>query len=282
MTEAWNWLSAPWGQAFMQHAFTEVALVGLVGGWLGCWVLLYGVSYSAESLSHGMFPGLVGASLLGLPLVAGGAVGAGAAAAGIAAVGEARGIDRDTSVGVVVTSLFGLGALLALAPSSPPGIQELLFGDVLAVSNRDLLVTALIALPVLGLLWILHARLLAVGFDRSSARAIGIAPRPAELVVMLLVAAAVVVGVRALGSLLVVAVLVAPAACARLLTRRLGPMVRVSAAVAVAGGVAGLYLSYYAGTAAGASIALCLVGAYLLALAAVAAFAGRRAIPLNQ
>ena len=60
----------------MQHAFLEVALVGLVGGWLGCWVLLYGVSYSAESLSHGMFPGLVGASLLGLPLVAGGAVGA--------------------------------------------------------------------------------------------------------------------------------------------------------------------------------------------------------------
>ena len=275
-------LSEPWGQAFMQHAFTEIVLVGLVGGWLGCWVLLYGVSYSAESLSHGMFPGLVGASLLGLPLVAGGAVGAGGAAAGIAGLGNARGIDRDTSVGVVITSLFGLGALLALAPSSPPGIQELLFGDVLAVSSRDLLVTALIALPVFALLWVLHARLLAVGFDRSSARAIGIAPRPAELVVMLLVAAAVVVGVQALGSLLVVAVLVAPAACARLLTRRLGPMVRVSAAVAVAGGVAGLYLSYYAGTAAGTSIALCLVGAYLLALAADAAFAGRRAIPLNQ
>jgi len=275
-------LSEPWGQAFMQHAFTEIVLVGLVGGWLGCWVLLYGVSYSAESLSHGMFPGLVGASLLGLPLVAGGAVGAGGAAAGIAGLGNARGIDRDTSVGVVITSLFGLGALLALAPSSPPGIQELLFGDVLAVSSGDLLVTALIALPVFALLWVLHARLLAVGFDRSSARAIGIAPRPAELVVMLLVAAAVVVGVQALGSLLVVAVLVAPAACARLLTRRLGPMVRVSAAVAVAGGVAGLYLSYYAGTAAGASIALCLVGAYLLALGADAAFGGRRAIPLNR
>jgi ABC-type Mn2+/Zn2+ transport system permease subunit len=275
-------LSEPWGQAFMQHAFTEIVLVGLVGGWLGCWVLLYGVSYSAESLSHGMFPGLVGASLLGLPLVAGGAVGAGGAAAGIAGLGNARGIDRDTSVGVVITSLFGLGALLALAPSSPPGIQELLFGDVLAVSSGDLLVTALIALPVFALLWVLHARLLAVGFDRSSARAIGIAPRPAELVVMLLVAAAVVVGVQALGSLLVVAVLVAPAACARLLTRRLGPMVRVSAAVAVAGGVAGLYLSYYAGTAAGASIALCLVGAYLFALGADAAFGGRRAIPLNR
>src|ERR1700704_4626966 len=72
MSAAWQWLSGPWGEAFMQHAFLEVALVGLLGGWLGCWVLLYGVSYSAESLSHGMFPGLVGASLLGLPLLAGG------------------------------------------------------------------------------------------------------------------------------------------------------------------------------------------------------------------
>jgi ABC-type Mn2+/Zn2+ transport system permease subunit len=266
MTDVWQWLSEPWGQAFMQHAFTEVALVGLVGGWLGCWVLLYGVSYSAESLSHGMFPGLVGAALLGAPLVAGAAAGAGAAAAGIAGLGGVRGIDRDTSVGVVVTSLFGLGTLLALAPSSPPGVQELLFGDVLAVSRRDLLVTALIALPVLALLWMLHGRLLAVGFDRTSARALGIAPRPVELSVMLLVAAAVVVGVQALGSLLVVAVLVAPAACARLLTRRLGAMLCVSAAVAVAAGAAGLYLSYYAGIAGGASIALCLVAAYLAAL----------------
>ena len=65
MSGAWQWLSEPWGEAFMQHAFLEIALVGIVGGWLGCWVLLYGVSYSAESLAHGMFPGLVGASLLG-------------------------------------------------------------------------------------------------------------------------------------------------------------------------------------------------------------------------
>jgi ABC-type Mn2+/Zn2+ transport system permease subunit len=267
MSGAWSWLGEPWGQAFMQHAFLELALVGIVGGWLGCWVLLYGVSYSAESLAHGMFPGLVAASLLGLPIIAGGAVGAGAAAGGIAGLGDARGIDRDTSVGVVVTSVFGLGALLALMPATPPGIQELLFGDVLAVSRRDLLVTALIALPLLALLWMLHGRLLAVGFDRSSARAIGIAPRPVELVVMLMTAAAVVVSVQALGSLLVVAVLVAPAASARLLTHRLGTMLWLSVAVAIAGGVAGLYLSYYAGTAGGASIALSHVGAYLAAMA---------------
>jgi ABC-type Mn2+/Zn2+ transport system permease subunit len=275
MSDAWSWLSEPWGQSFMQHGFAEVVLLGLVGGWLGCWVLLYGVSYGAESLAHGMFPGLVGASLLGVPLVAGGAVGAAAAAAGVAGLGNVRGLDRDTSVGVVVTSLFGLGALLALAPASPPGIEDLLFGDVLAVSRADLLITALIALPVLAVLGLAHGRLLAVGFDRTGARAIGVAPRPVELLVMLLVAAAVVAGVQSLGSLLVVAVLVAPAACARLLTRRVGPMAVLGIAVAIAGGIAGLYLSYYAGTAAGASIALCLVGAYVVALAGDTMLRGR-------
>ena len=208
-----------------------------------------------------MFPGLVGASLLGLPLVAGGAAGAAAAASGIAGLGERRGIDRDTSVGVVITSVFGLGALLALdarlAAGHPGAAVRRRAGGLAARSA----VTALIALPVLALLWVLHERLLAVGFDRSTARAIGIAPRPVELTVMLLVAAAVVVGVQALGSLLVVAVLVAPAACARLLTRRVGRMLWVSVAVAIACGVAGLYLSYYAGTAGGASIALSLPGA---------------------
>jgi ABC-type Mn2+/Zn2+ transport system permease subunit len=277
MPDAWTWLSEPWGQAFMQHAFLEIALVGLLGGWLGCWVLLYGVSYSAESLAHGMFPGLVGASLLGLPLVAGGAAGAGAAASGIAAAGERRGIDRDTSVGVVVTSFFGLGALLALMPDSPPGIQELLFGDVLAVSRGDLVVTAAIALPVVALLWVLHERLLAVGFDRSAARALGIEPRPVELAVLLLVAVAVVVSAQALGSLLVVAVLVAPAACARLLAGGVARMLPLAVAIAIAGGVAGLYLSYYGGTAGGASIALCLVGLYLVTLGSDAALR-RRAV----
>jgi manganese/iron transport system permease protein len=113
-----------------------------------------------------------------------------------------------------------------------------------------------------------HGRLLAVGFDRGSARALGIAPRPVELVLLLLVAAAVVLGVQALGSLLVVAVLVAPAACGRILAHRVAAMARIGAAVAVGGGVAGLYLSYWAGIAGGAAIALCLVAAYLLALAA--------------
>jgi ABC-type Mn2+/Zn2+ transport system permease subunit len=270
MADVWHWLSAPFAYGFMQRAFAEIAIVGLVGGLLGCWIVLYGVSYSAESLAHGLFPGLVIAVLLGLPLIAGGALGLGLAALAIGLSSGLPGLDRDTTVGVVITSAFGLGVLLALSPSAPPGLQDLLFGDVLAVSTGDLLRTAALAVVVVASLAALHGRLLAVGFDRAGARAIGIRPRPVETALLSLVAAAVLIGIEALGSLLVVAALVAPAASARLHFRTVTATMAGAAVIGVAAGMAGLYVSYYADLAAGASIALCLVGCYAVALAVTA------------
>jgi ABC-type Mn2+/Zn2+ transport system permease subunit len=168
----------------------------------------------------------------------------------------------------VVTTLFGAGVLLALSPASPPGLQGLLFGDVLGVSDTDLALAAGLAAVALVALGVLHGRLLAVGFDRLSARALGVRALAVDAALLVLLAMALLVAVQGLGNLLVVAVLVAPASAARLVARRMGPMMAISAAVAVAAGVGGLYLSYYAGTAAGASIAAVLVGAYLAAGAA--------------
>ncbi len=267
MAEVWHWIAAPVHYGFMQHALAEMVLVGAVGGVLGCWIVLFGISYSAESLAHGMFPGLVVAALIGLPLIAGGAVGLGFAAIAIAASAGIAGLDRDTSVGVVITSGFGLGVLLALSPSAPPGLEGLLFGDVLAVSTRDLARTALISAAILAALAALHGRLLVVGFDRSGARALGVRPRPVEAALLVLVAAAVLVGIQALGTLLVVAALVGPAATARVLCHRVPAMMAFGAIMGATAGVAGLFISYYADVAAGASIALCMVGAYAVALA---------------
>src|SRR5919198_788162 len=112
---------------------------------------------------------------------------------------------------------------------------------------------------------VLHGRLLAVGFDRLSAPSLGVRPFVVDAALLVLLALALLVAVQGLGNLLVVAVLVAPASAARLVARRMGPMMAASAAVAVVAGAGGLYLSYYAGTAAGASIAAILVGAYLVA-----------------
>jgi ABC-type Mn2+/Zn2+ transport system permease subunit len=223
------------------------------------WVVLFGLSYSAESLAHAMFPGLALAAVAGLPLVLGGAGGLAVAGVGIALAARVRGVGPDNAVAVVITSLFGLGALLALSPAAPPGLGELLFGDVLAAGTIDLILAAGLAALVLAGMWLAHWRLLAVAFDATGARALGISPLTAELALLLLLALAVLVGVQGLGNLLVVAALVAPAAAARTITRRIGPMVGVACALGVGCGIGGLYLSYYASVAAGAAIAGLLV-----------------------
>jgi ABC-type Mn2+/Zn2+ transport system permease subunit len=263
-----DWLTAPWSEPVLQRAFAEVALIGLVGGLLGCWLVLYELSYSAESLAHALFPGLVAAALLGLPLLVGGAAGVLVGAIGVAVAGRAPEIGRDTAVSVVVTTLFGAGALLALAPATPPGLEGLLFGDVLGVSDVDLALAAGLSLLLVGALRVFHGRLLAVGFDRGAARGLGVSPVAVDAGLLVLLALAIVVAVQGLGNLLVVAVLIGPAATARLVAHRMGPMMAVSCLVAVLAGAGGLYLSYYAGTAAGASIAAVLVACFVAARAA--------------
>jgi ABC-type Mn2+/Zn2+ transport system permease subunit len=257
-------LTDPWADPVGRRALLEVTLLGVTGGALSCWIVFYNLSYSAESLAHALLPGLVLAALTGLPLLLGAAAGLLVAALAVAAAGQVPAIGRDTAVAVVVTTLFGVGALLALSPSSPPGLQGLLFGDVLGVSDTDLVLAGALAAVVVAVLALLHGRLLAVGFDRLSAPGLGLRPLAIDAALLVLIALALLVAVQGLGNLLVVAVLVAPASAARLVARRMAPMMAGSTAIAVLAGAGGLYLSYYAGTAAGASIAAVLVGAYMV------------------
>lgn len=268
LATVWHSLVEPWQSAIDRRAFLEVLLLGLTGGALGCWIVFYNLSYSTESLAHALLPGLVLAALTGIPLILGGAAGLVVAAVAIAAASRTPAVGRDTAVAVVVTGFLGLGALLALSPDTPAGLGELLFGDVLGVTDGDLALAAGLAVVVLAALTLLHGRLLLVGFDRLNAGALGVRAATVDVALLLLISGALLVAVQGLGNLLVVAVLVGPAACARALTRRMSTMMAVAAAIAVAAGVGGIYLSYYAGTAAGASIAVVMVGAYALSLLA--------------
>jgi len=260
-----DWIAEPLSHGTTVRALVEITILGLISGAVGCWVVLFEVSYSAESLAHGMFPGLVGAALLGLPLLLGGAVGIVFAALLIALISRYAADAADTAIAVVVTTLFGLGVLMALSPESPPGIQSLLFGDLLGVSDGQLAATALIGIAVLGVLWLFHDRLLAIGFNRDAGPSLGIRPGVITALLLALVAVTVLVGVQGLGNLLVAAILVGPAAAARLVSRRIAPMMLTAALVAVIAGVAGIYASYYLRTAAGASVVVALLACYLLA-----------------
>ena len=264
-TDIWHWLADPWTGDIMRRAFAEIVLLGIAGGAIGCWIVLNELSYGAESLPHAMFPGLVIAALTSIPLLVGGGVGLLAAAVVIAVAARTPLIGRDSAIAVVVTALFGLGVLLALSPSSPQSVQSLLFGDILGVSVRDLIAAGALTLVVVVVLRLLHTRLLVTSFDRTTAPSMGVAPLPMDIALLVLLAVSVLIAVQALGNLLVVALLIAPAAAARLLAKRLLPMMLTAVALAIAGGFAGLYVSYHLRTAAGASIALALVATYLLA-----------------
>ncbi|HEU4976010.1 MAG TPA: metal ABC transporter permease [Baekduia sp.] len=270
LATVWHVLAEPWQSGLDRRALLEVALLGVAGGALGCWILFYNLSYATESLAHALLPGLVLAALTGLPLVLGGAAGLAVAAVAIAAAARTPAIGRDTAVAVVVTGLLGLGALLALSPDTPAGLSTLLFGDVLAVGDGELAAAAGLAVAVLAALRVLHGRLLVVGFDRLNAPALGARPAVVDAALLLLVAAALLVAVQGLGNLLVIAVLVGPAAAARALTRRMPAMMALAAMIAVVAAGGGLYLSYYARTAAGASITAVVVGAYAAALGVAA------------
>lgn len=250
------------------RALIEITVLGVVSGAIGCWIVLYELSYSAESLAHGLFPGLVIAALIGAPLLLGGAIGVLVAAILVVLATRLADETADTAIAVVITTLFGVGVLLALSPSSPPGIQELLFGDLLGASTTDILIASAVGAGVLGVLWLLHDRLLAVGFDRDSGKALGISVGTLNVILLALVSLTILVAVQGLGNLLVAAILVGPAAAARLVTRRIRPMMLIAAIVAVVAGIAGIYASYYLRTAAGASVVIALIACYLIAAAA--------------
>src|SRR3954465_3063051 len=260
-------LTDPWADPGGRRALLEVALLGVVGGALGCWIIFYNLSYSTESLAHALLPGLVLAALAGIPLIVGGAMRRVVAAIASAAAARTPAVGRDTAVAVVVTGLLGLGALLALSPDTPAALGGLLFGDGLGVSDGALALAAGLTVLLLAALRLLHAPLMLVGFDRLNARALGVPPAPVDVALLVLLALTLLVAVQGLGNLLVVGILVGPAACARLPVRRMPALMALAATVAVAAGAGGIYLSYYASTAAGASIVAVIAALYAVALA---------------
>jgi ABC-type Mn2+/Zn2+ transport system permease subunit len=239
----------------------ELVLAGGFCGALGFWVVSERLAYGAESLSHGLLPGLVLAGLAGAPLLLGARGGAVAAAALIAlAVRDPRS-GPDAGTAVAVTGLVGLGSLLALAPDAPQRLEELLFGDPLGVATGDLVAAALLLAAGTAALAALHRPLVSSSFDADGAAALGLRPGLVRLALLALVAISIAVTVQGLGALLVLAVLVAPPVAVRRHARTPSRAMLAGAALAAACGVAGIQLSSAAGTAAGASVALVLCAA---------------------
>lgn len=249
----------------LQRALLEVVVLGAACGALGVWLLQMRQAYAAESLAHAMLPGLVLASLAGIPLLLGAAGGVLVVAGLIFLAARDSRVGSEVAVGVVVTATFGLGALLALSPEVPLGLDRLLFGDLLGAGTADLLAAGALA-AIVGLALLAGHRGMAVAvFDPVSAPSLGVRPERVELALLALLAVAVVAAVLSLGNLLVFALLVAPAAAAMRIGRSVRAQVLLAATLGASAGLLGLIVSAELDLAAGGSVALAAVALYVVA-----------------
>jgi manganese/iron transport system permease protein len=262
-----GWLIDPLRYEFMQRALVEVVIVGVLCGVVGCFVVLRGLAFIGDALAHAVFPGVVLSYLAGRSILIGAFVFGLFTALGVGVLSRSRRVSHDSAVGVVFAAFFALGVVLISRQTGfRRDLGSLLFGDVLGVSERDVVVTLVIGLVVLALLLLLLKELTLVAFDSTLARALGYPVFALDLLLLLLIASTIVVSLQAVGNILILALIVTPPATARLLTDRLATMMWLAAGIGVLSGLVGLYASYHADTAAGGTIVLAATAFFLVAL----------------
>jgi manganese/iron transport system permease protein len=259
-------LLEPLDYEFLQRAFAEALLMGAACGLLGVLVLIRGLAYTGESLSHALLPGAAIALAIGVPAAGGAIVGAVAAALVVAVVARRPDVGNDAAVGVVLPAAFAAGVVVIAVWGTSRDLESLLFGNILAVERADLLLGAAALGLALLLVGVAGRRLVLAAFDRSFARATSGRPDLCDALLLAALAVALAVALRGVGTLLVLALLIAPAACARLLVERVTHMLWLAPVLGMASGVAGLQLSYHADVAASSSIALVALGLFAVAL----------------
>lgn len=247
----------PLQQPFMLRGLVAIVLVGVLCALVGAFVVLRGLAFVGEAMRHALFAGVVIAFLLGGSLVGGALLVALLVAWLIGVVGRQQDIGEDTAIGVLFSGSFALGiVLLNFAETGVRDLATILLGNVLGISTPDLVLTAGVvgvALLIVALFW---KELVLVAFDPALAAAQGRSLPVWDGVLLVLLALALTVAFQTVGNLLVLALLLAPAATARLFTRRLVPMIGLAIALAIVAGVSGLYISYWRNLPSGPTIVL--------------------------
>jgi manganese/iron transport system permease protein len=277
----WGLLFEPFGLGYMRRALIEVVLLGVLGGVVGVHVLLRRLAFLTEVVQHTVFPGIAIAFALDQSLLAG-AVVAGTVAVVLYTVG-ARKVDSNALMALLIATFFALGVVVV---SRRAGFQSdltaLLFGRILSVDQQELIDTLIIGVVAVALLLLLHKELVLRAFDPLGSEAMGYPTVGLDLVVNVVVMLTVVAAVRAVGTVLVVAFIVTPAAAARQLCRRIGPMMVLAAGLGAVGGWLGLVVSYEGSIhhgwrlASGATIVLVLTAGFVVVAAGRALVARAR------
>ena len=262
-----SWFTEPLSYPFMQRALIEIIIVGILCGLVGCFVVLRGLAFIGDALAHAVFPGVVISYIAGRSIMIGAFVFGGLTALGVGVLSRSRRVSEDSAIGVLFAAFFALGiVIISRQAGFKRDLGSLLFGSILGVSRQDVVISLVIGLIVLAILFALLKEFTLVAFDATMARSLGYPVFALDLILLMLVASTIVVSLQTVGNILILALIVTPPATARLLTDRLDRMMWLSAAISVASGVAGLYISYHASTAAGGTIVLTVTAVFLVAL----------------
>lgn len=253
---------------FLLRALLVSVLAAVVCGVVGCYVVLRGMAFIGDAVAHAVFPGLAVAFALQTSVLLGGAVAGAVVAILIAAFSQKRQVREDSVIGIFFAAAFALGmVIISRVEGYTASLTSFLFGSLTGVAWADIYTTAAVSVVVIGVLLVLEPQLSATCLDRETARAMGLPVFVLDLVLYLCVTAAVVMSVATIGNVLVLALLITPAATARLLTRDLRTLMVVSAALGALGSFVGIYLAWAIDLPAGATIVLVLTIFFLAAWA---------------
>lgn len=254
--------------AFLPKALLVSVASAAVCAIVGVHVVLRGMAFVGDAVSHAVFPGLAVAFALQGSLLVGGAVAGLSVAALVAVFSQNRAVKEDAVIGVFFAAAFALGlVIISRVPGYTGSLQGFLFGSLTGIANSDLLVALLAGAGIVLVALAAHRALVATTLDRESARVAGIWVLGVDLLLYLLVAGAVIISVRTIGNILVLALLITPPATARLLSDRLGVIMVVAPLLGAGGALIGTYLSWAADLPAGAAIVLVVSACFLAAWA---------------
>lgn len=252
--------------AFLPKALAVAVMSSIVCGVVGTYVVLRGMAFIGDAVSHAVFPGLAFAFVLEGDLVLGGTLAGVATAVVVAVFSQNRRLNESSVIGVFFVAAFALGVVvISQAPGYAGSLEQFLFGSITGIPTSDLVTDGVTGVVILAVLFALHKELVTISLDRESARAMGVAVFWLDLVLYVLVTLAVVISVQTIGNILVLALLVTPAATARLLTDRIGVMMALSPAIGTLGALVGLYISWGWDLPTGGTIVLVLTAGFLAA-----------------
>ena len=241
---------------FLQNALITALVVGIVGGAVGCFIILRGMSLMGDAISHAVLPGVAISFILGINFFIGAIVFGLLASTIITYIKSNSIIKSDTAIGITFSSFLALGIILIGIANSSTDLFHILFGNILAVQDLDMWITIAVALLVLTTITIFFRPLLLTSFDPILAKSIGVKVTFYHYLLMVILTLVAVTAMQSVGTILIVALLITPAATAYLYANSLKTMVLLSSGFGALASVLGLFIGYSFNIAAGSSIVL--------------------------